>query len=145
MPDNAAASSLPSETADDAGRRFSGKRYLHLGLSIILSALSQLLLKRGAKTAAVPELLGLSALHSGWVWLGILFILGSLFSWLFALRAIPLSVAFTLSGAIHVLVPLGSWVWLGEEIPAKRWCGIMLVTFGVLISARPATVVEEKL
>jgi drug/metabolite transporter (DMT)-like permease len=74
-----------------------------------------------------------------------LLIIGSLFSWLFALRTIPLSVAFTLAGATHVLVPLGSWIWLGEEIPAKRWCGILLVTLGVLVSARPATVVEEKL
>ena len=143
--DDPAASSLAPETTAAGAPPLSGHRYLHLALSIILSALSQLLLKRGAKTAEAPEWLGLSALHSGWVWLGMLLMIGSLFSWLFALRAIPLSVAFTLAGAIHVLVPLGSWICLGEEIPAKRWCGILLVTLGVLVSARPATVVEEKL
>ena len=56
-----------------------------------------------------------------------------------------LSVAFTLSGAIQALVPLGSWIFLGESIPIMRWMGILLVIAGVVISAKPATVVEEKL
>ena len=66
-------------------------------------------------------------------------------SWLYALRFLALSVAFALSGAIHALVPIGCWMFLGETISWKRWMGIAMVVAGVVVSAKPATIVEEKL
>ena len=114
-------------------------------LSIVLSAAAQVLLKLGVGAKAEGSVLGFDALHSGWVWLGIGAMIGSLFSWLYALRFIALSLAFTLSGAIHALVPIGCWIFLGETIPGKRWLGIALVIAGVVVSAQPAGVVEEKL
>ena len=125
--------------------RFFTHPHFQIVLSIVLSAASQVWLKRGVSDHVSTGWFGWSGLHSGWVWLGIGAMIGSLFSWLQALRSMPLSVAFALSGAIHVLVPLASWWWLGETIPGKRWLGIALVTAGVLVSARPATAVEEKL
>jgi drug/metabolite transporter (DMT)-like permease len=122
-----------------------GNPYVQLTLSIAFSAAAQLLLKRGSGIEAADSWLGLDALRSGWVWLGIGAMIASLFSWLYALRFVPLSVAFTLAGAIHFLVPIGSWLWLGEAISGKRWLGILFVIAGVIISARPATNVEEKL
>lgn len=89
--------------------------------------------------------MGFGALRSGWVWLGIVAMIGSLFSWLHSLRYVPLSTAFTLAGAVHFLVPIGSWLFLGEVISPKRWLGIGLVLAGVLVSAKPATAAEEKL
>jgi drug/metabolite transporter (DMT)-like permease len=120
------------------------RAHVQLALSIVLSAAAQLLLKRGT-AAADDAVFAFAALRSGWVWLGIVATIVSLLSWLYALRFVPLSVAFNLSGAIHALVPLGCWVWLGESVSAKRWLGIALVMAGVLVSARPAAAVEEKL
>ena len=102
-------------------------------------------ISRGQTDSVPGRDFGFGWLSSGWVWLGIAAILGSLFSWLYVLRTIPLSIAFAFAGAIHILVPLGSWFCLGETISAKRWLGILLVTAGVLVSAKPATAVEEKL
>ena len=119
--------------------------HFQMTLSIVLSAAAQVLLKLGVGAKADGSLLGLDALHSGWVWLGIGAMIGSLFSWLYALRFIALSLAFTLAGAIHALVPVGCWIFLGETIPGKRWLGIALVIAGVVVSAQPAGVVEEKL
>ncbi len=119
--------------------------HFQMTLSIVLSAAAQVLLKLGVGAKADGSLLGFDALHSGWVWLGICAMIGSLFSWLYALRFIALSLAFTLAGAIHALVPVGCWIFLGETIPGKRWLGIALVIAGVIVSAQPAGVVEEKL
>ena len=118
---------------------------VQMGLSILLSAAAQILLKIGVGDHGDGGVMDFAALRSGWVWLGIASMIGSLFSWLYALRFVALSVAFTLAGAIQALVPLASWIFLGETISIMRWVGISLVIAGVVISAKPATVVEEKL
>ena len=104
-----------------------------------------MLLKLGAIEGVPGHGLAFGGLLSGWIWLGIAAMIASLFSWLYVLRSIPLSIAFAFAGAIHILVPVGSWLCLGETISGKRWLGILLVTVGVLVSAKPATAVEEKL
>ncbi len=128
----------------DPRRRFANP-HVQIALSIVLSAAAQVLLKRGIGDDADPSVLGFHALRSGWVWLGIGAMIASLLSWLYALRFLALSVAFTLAGAIHALVPVGCWMFLGEAISITRWLGIALVIAGVVVSAQPATVVEEKL
>jgi drug/metabolite transporter (DMT)-like permease len=120
-----------------------GRPYTQIALSIALSAVAQLLLKRGAGEGTGA--FGLGGLHSPWVWGGIAAMISSLLSWLYALRFVPVGLASNLTGAIHVLVPLGCWGWLGETISARRWLGIALVIAGVIVSARPAASVEEKL
>ena len=117
---------------------------VQLAASIVLFSASQLLLKRGAGAQA-EGVFNFAALHSPWVWLGIVAEIGSLVTWLGALRRLPLGVAFNISGLTHVLVPLGCWAWLGEGIPPLRWAGIGLVLAGVVLSARPAAAVEESL
>ena len=117
---------------------------VQLAASIVLFAASQLLLKRGAGETASGAF-NFAALGSAWVWLGIAAQIASLVAWLAALRTVPLSVAYNLSGATHVLIPLGCWGWLGESIPPLRWVGIVLVVAGVVVSAQPAAAVEERL
>lgn len=87
----------------------------------------------------------IAALKSHWVWLGIISMLGSLVSWLYALRSVPLLIAFNLAAATLVIVPISSWVFLGEQISPVRWLGILLVTVGVLVVAKPLSRVEERL
>ncbi|MEA3188299.1 MAG: hypothetical protein QOD99_2129 [Chthoniobacter sp.] len=119
--------------------------YVQISISIVLSAASQLLMKRGADDTVHEAWLGFSGLSSGWVWLGIFAMIASLVSWLHALRSVPLNVAFSLACLSHAMVPLGAWAFLSETIPMKRWLGIALLITGVIVVARPLVRLEEKL
>ncbi len=124
--------------------------WLHLTLSIAFVTVYELLLKIGAiETAHIADRrwawTGLSGLASPYVWLAILFVILSLITWLHVLRYIPLSIAFPISQVVHALVPLGSWLVLGESITSLRWCGIALVSLGLAVVAKPVARLEERL
>jgi drug/metabolite transporter (DMT)-like permease len=126
-----------------------GNPWLQLGLSIACVAIYELLLKRGAADTANLSArwswTGLTGLASIYVWVAIVFVILSLITWLYVLRYIPLSIAFPISQAVHVLVPLGSWFVLGENIVTMRWIGIALVSLGLAVVARPVARLEEEL
>src|SRR4051812_16225852 len=119
--------------------------YAQIGIGALLVTASELLLKKGASSVGGDSVLGLQALASVWTWLGIVTYCLSFASWLYVLRFIPLGVAFALINVVHVLVPVGSWLLLGELISPKRWLGITLVLLGILLVARTVAVAEEKL
>jgi drug/metabolite transporter (DMT)-like permease len=119
--------------------------YVQIGIGAVLVTASELLLKKGATSAAGTSLFGLEALGSLWTWAGILTYILSFASWLYVLRFLPLGVAFALINVVHVLVPVGSWVLLGEQVSLRRWAGIGLVLLGILLVARNVGEVEEKL
>ena len=89
--------------------------------------------------------LGVTALASPWTWAGIACHILSFASWLHVLRFVPLNVAFSLISVVHVLVPLGAWLFLGEPISLTRWLGIGLVLAGIALVARPAARAEAEL
>jgi len=126
-----------------------GNPWLQLGLSIACVTVYELLLKRGAaETANLSprwSWTGLTGLASIYVWIAIVFVILSLITWLYVLRYIPLSIAFPISQAVHVLVPLGSWLVLGENIIGLRWLGIALVSVGLAVVAKPVARLEEEL
>jgi multidrug transporter EmrE-like cation transporter len=126
-----------------------GNPWLQIALNAIIVTISELLLKVGARnTAHLAHRFGwtgFTGLASVWTWLGIVFVVLSLISWLYVLRHIPLSIAFPLSNVVHVLVPLSCWIFLGELISPRRWLGIVLVLIGLLIVAKPFARIEEKL
>ena len=124
--------------------------WFHLALSVLFVAIYQLLLKLGAtETAHIAGArwawTGLSGLASLYVWLGIPLVFLSLITWLHVLRYIPLSIAFPISQVPHVLVPLCSWLLLGEFIASLRWGGIALVSLGLALVAKPVARLEERL
>jgi drug/metabolite transporter (DMT)-like permease len=123
-------------------RRFL-QAYLQLSISIVLTAAAQILLKIGVDNQ--PGAPGLGCLVSLWIWTGISAILLSLFSWLYALKSVPLIVAFNLAATNHILVAIGAWAFLGEKITQQRWLGICLVALGAFFIARPSACAEEKL
>lgn len=126
-----------------------GNPWLQLGLSIGFVVVSELLLKRGATEVAEPESpfswTGVNGLASPLVWWAILLIIASFISWLYVLRYIPISMAYPLSRVVDVVVPLGCWFFLGEQISALRWCGIALVVTGLALVAKPIAKMEERL
>ena len=127
--------------------------FLHPWVQLLIGALlvtaSELLLRRGAQqfehATSVGKYFGIAALASGWTWLGIITYILSFASWLYVLKHVPLSIAFPVINVVHVLVPLGSWMILGEHISLLRWAGIGLVIGGILLIVRPVVTAEEKL
>jgi drug/metabolite transporter (DMT)-like permease len=69
----------------------------------------------------------------------------SLFSWLATLRKLPLTIAFPVGNAVHILIPLSCWIFLGETIEPRRWLGIGLLLIGLVIVAKPAAKLEARL
>jgi drug/metabolite transporter (DMT)-like permease len=122
---------------------------LQLALSVLFVLASELLLKRGASQVADPasalSWTGINGLESPLVWWAILLVVLSFASWLYVLKYIPLTVAFPLSRVVDVLVPICCWIFLGEIISVRRWCGIALVIVGLAIVAKPVAQIEEKL
>jgi undecaprenyl phosphate-alpha-L-ara4N flippase subunit ArnF len=128
--------------------RWIGNPWLQLALNAVIVTISELFLKMGARATAHLAKgwawTGISGLASPWTWLGIVFIILSLLTWLYVLRHVPLSIAFPLSNAPHILVPLVSWIFLGEMISGRRWCGIAVVLAGLILVAKPLARIEEK-
>lgn len=131
-----------------AARRWLLDPHTQLALFAVLATASEMCLKRGAlDTAHLPRLidwLGVSALASPWVWLGIVLQLAGFGSWIAALRRMPLHIAFALMSVLHVSIPLGSWFFFGEKVSGLRWAGIALVLAGICVIARPASRLEEQ-
>ncbi len=118
-------------------------------LNVIGVVVYELLLKAGAAATADPtkawSWFGVNALASPLTWLAIVVIIVDLVIWLYILKYIPLSIAFPLSRTVDVLVPIGCWLVLRETISPLRWCGIALVIIGLVIVAKPAAELEERL
>ena len=123
--------------------------WLQFILNIIGVVVYELLLKAGASATADPAKswsgFGITALTSPLTWLAIGVIVVDLIIWLYILRYIPLSIAFPLSRVVDVLVPISCWLILKEAISPLRWGGIALVIVGLVIVAKPAAQLEERL
>lgn len=123
--------------------------WFQLMLSQCCTLVGDLCMKRGAMTTThlSPDWAwtGVTGLASPLVWLGIVFLILSFITWLYVLKHLPLSVAFPVSQVIHIMVPLGSWLVLGEWISPLRWCGIALVLAGLAVVAKPVAKLEERL
>lgn len=123
--------------------------WLQIAISTVCVAIAELFQKRGAMETVhlSPQWswTGLTTLASPLVWVGIGFTILSFITWLYSIKHLPLTVAFPASQAVHVLIPLSSWLVLGERITELRWCGIALVLCGLALVARPVAELEEKL
>lgn len=112
-----------------------------LWASIMLGGIAQIALKLavsgGLTGGPNPRVIGrwVELLCSGWLWL----YLGSFGLatglWLLALSGLNISYAFPLLSASYILVALLARVFLRETISLKRWAGISIVCFGVLLIA----------
>lgn len=123
--------------------------WVQIVIGAVLVTASELLLRIGAQSSAsatgAAHWLGIAALASGWTWLGIISYVLSFLSWIHVLRFIPLSIAFPVINIVHVLIPIGSWLFLHEAISLRRWMGIALVFCGILLLVQPFAKAEERL
>jgi len=122
--------------------------YLQIFFVVLLTAAAQVLLKIGADYSAGNDSLwswlGLAELGSGVTWLGILAFIASFGGWLYALRFLPLGIAFALTNGVHIFVPLGAWFFLHEHIGLLRGSGILIIIVGILLLAQSVAKAEEK-
>jgi drug/metabolite transporter (DMT)-like permease len=122
--------------------------YLQIFFTVLLTAAAQILLKVGADTRigddSLGGWLGWHELGSGWTWLGILAFVASFGGWLYALRFLPLGIAFALTNGVHIFVPIGSWFFLHEKISVLRGSGILVIIAGILLLAQTVARAEER-
>jgi undecaprenyl phosphate-alpha-L-ara4N flippase subunit ArnF len=122
--------------------------YVQIFGTVLLTAAAQVMLKLGAEGSAgddsAASWLGLKELAFGWTWLGIVAFIASFGGWLYALRFLPLGLAFSLTNGVHIFVPLGSWLVLHEQISLLRAAGIALILLGIVLLAQSVARVEER-
>src|SRR5580704_546207 len=73
----------------------------------------------------------LRALRVGWLWIGVLFMTASFFSFLAMLSWFPVSFVIPATSLAYVAGAFGAKIFLGERLNATRWAGILLICLGV--------------
>src|SRR6202795_3866540 len=73
----------------------------------------------------------LRALRVGWLWLAVLLMAASFFSFLAMLSWFPVSFVVPATSLAYVAGAFGAKLFLGEQLNGTRWAGILLICFGV--------------
>ena len=140
---------LPAATLPKPAPGLFWNPFMQIFVAVLLTAAAQILLKVGADGSSADSsawsLLGIEELGDGWTWLGIIAFVASFGSWLYALRFLPLGLAFSLTNGVHVFVPLGSWFFLHEHISLLRAGGILVIIVGIVLLAQSVAKAEEKI
>ena len=73
------------------------------------------------------------AAKSGWVWLALPLLAASFYSLLILLSWAPISLVIPASAANYIVGVLGAKYILKEEVTTRRWLGVGMVFFGVIL------------
>src|SRR5580692_1601785 len=73
----------------------------------------------------------LRSLRVGWLWLGVLLMTASFFSFLAMLSWFPVSFVIPATSLAYVAGAFGAKIFLGERLNATRWAGVFLICLGV--------------
>jgi ceramide glucosyltransferase len=76
----------------------------------------------------------LRALRVSWLWIGVLLMTASFFSFLTMLSWFPVSFVVPATSLAYVAGAFGAKFFLGERLNATRWAGIVLICFGVAMA-----------
>ena len=139
---------IPTPALPKPAPGFFWNPFVQIFFTVLLTSAAQILLKVGADQGSTDDSwwswLGLSELRSGITWLGIFAFVASFGGWLYALRFLPLGLAFALTNGVHIFVPIGSWYFLGDHIGLLRGSGICIIIAGILLLAQSVAKAEEK-
>lgn len=109
-----------------------------------IAVAGQFVLKKGANQLGSlgGDALG-HALQVAWTAATNPYILGGLccyglgaVAWIVVLTRVPLSWAYPMLALNQVLILLVSWLFLGEQVGALRWGGVLLIISGVYLVSR---------
>ena len=73
----------------------------------------------------------LRAMRVGWLWVGVLLMTLSFFSFLTMLSWFPVSFVVPATSLAYVAGAFGAKIFLGEQLNGTRWAGIFLICLGV--------------
>ena len=110
-------------------------------LATLIATLGQLLLKTGMRQVGPisgsdlsnPFPLFLTVFTNPWILTAIPIYVAGFLMWLIVLSKLDLSHAYPFLAVTYVLVPLLSWLFLGEQVPLMRWAGIAVVCLGIVL------------
>ena len=109
-------------------------QYLYLFIVVLALSTGQILFKKAADT--------LANLEKSWHLIyEMTFISGILISaittllWIWCLQNIELNRAYPFTALAYVIVPVASWVLLGESVNKKMGLGISLICLGVFLTS----------
>ena len=71
------------------------------------------------------------AMRVSWLWIAVLLMAASFFSFLAMLSWFPVSFVIPATSLAYVTGAFGAKLFLGERLNATRWAGILLICFGV--------------
>ncbi len=103
---------------------------------IVLMTIAQLLLKQAGMYANGYAQWYFALALNPWLAIGFATSVGSMGCWLFALRSIPLSLAYPWTALTYVITPLGGALLFDEVITLKYAIGMILVVVGVVLASR---------
>lgn len=115
-------------------------------LSILFGAVGALLMKIGAGQMGAIQL---DTVQSALLFMGKIFTNITVLSgmamyflsaaiWLYLLTKLEISVVQPILALTYVVTPILAIVFIGENVPAVRWLGIVVIITGVFIVARTA-------
>lgn len=145
------------ETADSAIRRelrrVGVKTIVLLAVVVTTGSLGSICLRLGMKhdviqasmhpLVLVREFSGF--VGSFYVWLGIIFRIISGVAFMCLLSWADYSYVNPAASSAYIVTVFLGWLLLGEVVPAGRWLGTLLITFGVLlIGATPANTTKKR-
>lgn len=110
-------------------------------VSVVLSALAQIFLKRGLTSLQMEKRspgvvsLAFGVAKQGFVWLwGVCFVVATVL-WLAGLQKLDLSYAYPLVSIGYVLVTILSAVFFKERVDGNRWLAVAVICVGVMLIA----------
>lgn len=115
--------------------------YLALGLAIVANVVANISLKRAMQDLEVDGLRSVvtGLVGSGAFWLGICCLAVLLSSYLFAIRLIPLGIAYAgVTSLTIALLTVWGMLYGGEQVGTLRLFGIIAVILGFVCIVMPA-------
>lgn len=117
--------------------------YLLILASTLCTLSAQLMLKRVVNTPAAKIAMANEPLHfivqamcTPMTWLALSIQVAGYLIWLFVLGREKMAIAIAVSGSFFYILASGaSWLFFSERLTMVQWCGIMLISAGVLMIA----------
>ena len=104
-------------------------------LTACMMAIGQLMFSLGARTLNT-QTFGLflsSTFSSAWLTGAIALYAVTILTWIYALKHLPLSVAYPITACAYIITPVLASIFLGEPLPAKLLVGSGLILAGLAV------------
>ncbi len=92
-------------------------------------------MKQVGRVEGVWTAQALAVLRNGWIFAGLVLLLGHLGLYMLALKRADLSFALPLTAASYPLAAVLARFYLREDVGTARWLGTLVITAGVAIVA----------